>query len=112
MKKIFIVITLCVAAVMSLQADRITSTAIACPDMEAFRKIKAFDNEQGNKELYIMQQGCSVLTPNDKIHVIDPEQTVHGRFYRIQLERTNEILYIKKNYVKVEQSGSGNIFKF
>jgi hypothetical protein len=53
-----------------------------------------------------------VLTPQDKIHVLSPEQLTHGMFVRVQLDRTNEILYVKKKYVKIEQSGSGNILKF
>ncbi len=111
MKKRVILTTLFVAA-LQLQADRITSTAIACPDMEAFKKIKTYSADQGNKELYIMQQGCVVLTPKEKIHVLDTENMPHGMFVRIQLERTNEILYVKKKYVKIEQSGKGNVFRF
>ncbi len=101
----------CLAA-LQLQADKITSTAIACPDMEAFKKIKAYRDESGNKELYIMQQGCVVLTPKEKIHVLEPDRRTHGMFLRVQVDRTNEVMYVHKKYVKVEQSGSGNVFKF
>jgi hypothetical protein len=110
MKRTILLCTILLAAV-SLQADRITSTAIACPTMEAFRALKKMPPDE-NRELYIMKQGCVVLTPKDKIHVIEPDHATHGRFLRIQLERTNETMYVNKNYVKVEQSGKGNIFRF
>jgi hypothetical protein len=96
------------------QADRIIATAVACPDMEAFKRISEIrsNDKIANKELYVMQQGCQVLTPNDKISVIDPEHRVHGEFVRILVDKTNDILYIRARYLKIEQSGSGNIFKF
>ena len=100
------------ALTTTLCADRIKTTAIACPDMAAFKRIKALKESTENKELFIMQQGCVVLSPKDKIHVIDPENPVHGMFLRIQIDRTNETMYIRKNYVKVEQSGRGNVFRF
>jgi len=111
MKRLTILFAGLAFAALSLQADRITSTAIACPTMEAFRALKSMPANE-NRELYIMQQGCAVLTPKDKIHVIEPEHSTHGRFLRIQVDRTNETMYVNKNYVKIEQSGRGNIFSF
>ncbi|GEM_PF-1639657 len=99
-------------AATQLPADRITSTTVACPTMEAFRKIREHADTGGNKELYIMQQGCVVLTPKDKIHVIDPDRKMHGMFLKVQIEHSGEILYVQKSHVKVEQAGTGNIFRF
>jgi len=112
MKRFSLFVLALLTAAVSLPADRITTTAIACPTMEAFRKIHEYIDTSGNKELFIMQQGCVVLTPKDKIHVIDPQNKVHGMFLRVQIDRINEIMYVKKNYVKVEQAGTGNILRF
>ncbi|WP_456451260.1 hypothetical protein [Hydrogenimonas sp.] len=112
MKRFSLFASALLTAAVSLPADRITTTAIACPTMEAFKKIHNYQDTSENKELFIMQQGCVVLTPKDKIHVIDPEHKTHGMFLKIQVDRTNEIMYVRKNYVKVEQAGTGNILRF
>ncbi|WP_457597302.1 hypothetical protein [Hydrogenimonas sp.] len=112
MTKMWRWVLLALLATGSLWADKVKTTAVACPTMEAFEKIRAYHDDTASKELYIMQQGCTVLTPNDKIRVIDPEKRVHGTYVKVQVDRTNEILYVNARYIKIEQAGSGNILRF
>ena len=97
---------------VAVQADRIKSTTIACPDIKTFEEIEQKEGDFKNKNLYLMQKGCVVLTPKDKIHILEPDSNCCGIYYRIQIDATNDIMYVRKYNVYVEQSGTGNIFRF
>ncbi len=97
---------------LAAQADRIQSTTVACPDVKTLERLERMDGSFKDKNLYILQHGCAVLTPEDKIHVLAPDDTCCGLYYRIQVDKTGDIMYVKKFSVYVEQSGSGNILKF
>ena len=99
------------ALAAALQADRIKSTTVACPDVKTLEALETMEGSFKDKNLYILQHGCVVLTPKDKIHVLAPDDTCCGLYYRIQVDATNDIMYVKKFSVYVEQS-SGNIFRF
>ncbi len=96
---------------VALQADRIKSTTVACPDVKTLEALENMDGSFQDKNMYILKNGCVVLTPKDKIHVLAPDNTCCGLYYRIQIDATNDIMYVKKFSVLVEQPGTGNIFK-
>ena len=98
--------------VLSAQADRIKSTTIACPDVKTLEALEQMEGDFKNKNLLLMQKGCIVLTPKDKIHILEPDSNCCGIYYRIKIDATNDIMYVKKFSVQVEQAGTGNIFKF
>ncbi len=101
-----------VASVVTLQADRIRSTTIACYDTKTLQDVLSRVDRYKNNDLKLMQRGCKVLGPKDKIHVLAPDSNCCGIFYRIQVDKTNDIMYVRKIDVKVEQAGTGNIFRF
>ena len=101
-----------VSLAVGLQADRIKSTTVACPDVKTLETLENMDGSFKDKNLYILRHGCVVLTPRDKIHVLEPDENCCGIYYRIQIDATNDIMYVKKFSVYVEQPGTGNIFKF
>ncbi len=111
MKRWIVFLTAMVMAV-ALQADRIKSTTVACPDVKTLEALENMDGSFQDKNMYILKNGCVVLTPKDKIHVLAPDNTCCGLYYRIQIDATNDIMYVKKFSVYVEQAGKGNIFKF
>jgi len=97
---------------VTLQADKVRSTTIACYDTKTLVDVLSRVGKYKNDELKLMQRGCKVVGPKDKIHVLAPDSNCCGIFYRIQLDKTNDIMYIRKIDVKVEQAGTGNIFRF
>ena len=97
---------------LSVQADRIRSTTIACPDVETLETLENMEGDFKDKNLFLMQKGCVVLTPKDKIHVLAPDKSCCGIYARVQIDKTGEIMYIRKLDIYIEQSGTGNIFKF
>ncbi|WP_201352755.1 hypothetical protein [Hydrogenimonas urashimensis] len=97
---------------LNLQADRIRSTTIACSDTKTLQKVLSEVGEYKKRNLQLMQMGCKVLSPDDKIHILEPDSNCCGIFYRIQVEKSNDIMYVRKLDVIVEQAGTGNILKF
>ena len=100
-----------VAMAVGAQADRVKNTTVACPTVKELETLENMDGSFQEKNLYILKHGCVVLTPKDKIHVLAPDDTCCGPYYRIQIDATNDIMYVKKFSVYVEQS-TGNVFKF
>ncbi|BDY13588.1 hypothetical protein HCR_19000 [Hydrogenimonas cancrithermarum] len=96
----------------ALHADRIKSTTVACPTVEILEGLEKSDADFKEKNFYIMQQGCVVLTPKDKIHVLSPDASCCGKYLRISIDRTNDIMYVNKYDVFVEQGGTKNILRF
>jgi hypothetical protein len=92
-------------------ADRVKNTTVACPTVKELETLENMDGSFRDKNMYILKHGCVVLTPKDKIHVLAPDDTCCGLYYRIQIDATNDIMYVKKFSVYVEQS-TGNVFKF
>ena len=112
-RKIAVMLGLVLALAVSVaQADRIRSTTVACPDVKTLEKLEHLGGDFKDKNLFILRHGCVVLTPKDKIHVLAPDNSCCGLYYRIQVDATNDIMYVKKFSVQVEQAGTGNIFKF
>ena len=97
---------------LSVQADRIRATTVACADVKTLEKLEHLGGDFKDKNLFILRHGCVVLTPKDKIHVLAPDNTCCGLYYRIQVDATDDIMYVKKFSVQVEQAGTGNVFRF
>jgi len=94
-----------------LWADRLRSTTVACPDVKTLKALERLSGDFKAKNLFILQHGCKVLTPKDAIHVLEPDDTCCGVYYRIQVDASGDILYVKKFSVIVEQSDS-NVIRF
>ena len=105
------VLTLLLGA-LSAQADRIRATTVACADVKTLEKLEHLGGDFKDKNLFILRHGCVVLTPKDKIHVLAPDNSCCGLYYRIQVDATDDIMYVKKFSVQVEQAGTGNVFRF
>ncbi len=97
---------------MNLYADRIVSTTVACPSVEALEKLQNSDMDFKEKNLFLMQEGCRVLTPKEKIHVLTPTAACCGKYLRISIDKTSDIMYVDKGSVYVEQPGDKNILRF
>jgi len=110
MRKILLTMVAFLAA--SALADRIKSTTVACPSVETLKRLEESDAGFTEKSLYIMEKGCVVLTPREKIHVLTPDASCCGLYLRISVERTNDIMYVNKADVAIEQSGTKNILRF
>lgn len=98
--------------VSQASADKIKSSTVACPDVESLEKLTQMKGDYNDKNMYILKHGCKVLTPKDKIHVLAPDDKCCGLYYRIQIDDTNDIMYVGKFSVQVEQAGTKNILKF
>ena len=97
---------------LSAQADRIKSTTVACPSVETLQTLEKSRADFKDKNLFLMKKGCLVLTPGDKIHVLTPTAACCGRYERISIDATNDIMYVDKSAVYVEQPGDKNILRF
>ncbi|WP_456381072.1 hypothetical protein [Hydrogenimonas sp.] len=110
--KRWMVFLMAMVMAVAVQADRIKSTTVACPDVKTLEALEEMDGNFRDKNMYILKNRCVVLTPRDKIHVLAPDDTCCGLYYRIQIDATNDIMYVKKFSVHVEQAGTGNVFRF
>ncbi len=110
MKRVFLIVL--VAGLSCLNADRIKSTTVACPTVEALEKLEKSDADFRQKNLFLMQEGCRVLTPKDKIHVLTPTAACCGKYLRISIDKSNDIMYVDKDSVHIEQPGDKNILRF
>ncbi|WP_457598084.1 hypothetical protein [Hydrogenimonas sp.] len=107
-----ILLTLVLFLSIPVLADRIKSTTVACPSVETLQRLEESEAGFTEKNLYIMQNKCVVLTPKEKIHVLSPDASCCGVYLRISVERTNDIMYVNKADVAIEQSGTKNILRF
>jgi hypothetical protein len=99
-------------AVTTLFADKIVSTTVACPSVEALEKLQNSDMDFKEKNLFLMREGCRVLAPKEKIHVLTPTAACCGKYLRISIDKTSDIMYVDKGSVYVEQPGDKNILRF
>jgi len=110
LKFLFLVLTL----VSALAADQITKKTLACPDMVKLTKAPVGeDKDPLDLEMYMVANGCVVLTKMDKIQAIgyDPRNS-QEIYQQIVLKKTGEVMYILRSVILVEQGGKKGQLRF
>lgn len=95
-----------------IMGDYIKDMAVACPQIESLKLIVKVEAEGGDVHKFLFNHACRVLDKQQKIQVLNANEPIEGKYLRILVPKTNEILYINQSRVQVEQSGDRNIFRF
>lgn len=81
-------------------ADKIAYTSVICPELEAFKEIKANKDNALELNQHIVNNNCEMIESKEKINVINQ---MEGDYFLIYVGKYNKNFYIKKNNVILEQ---------
>jgi len=100
----------------ALLADKVLVNSIGCSDIDAVLGLNKDDAKDSLKLVqYAAKNNCTVLSPKDKIEVLDKEvsHSTHNLvFTLIKLKDTGKQLYVYKKNIFIERSGDKNKLKF
>jgi hypothetical protein len=106
---------LAVALMMvTLNADRIKITSMACPTMEPFKDIPEETLKDEIKlTSYAFEHGCRILMARESVETLgDDPRNDQSQFTLIRHKESGEELIIRRKNVDIEQPGRKNEFRF
>ena len=96
-----------------LLADKVIVKAIACPSIDIIKKSSQYVDDFIALNKYAITNGCKSLNSQDLIEAIDYDTaSKKSIFIKILDKRTGNILYVKRQYIQIEQPGKKNNFRF
>ena len=101
-------------AVLSLFADSVKVTTLACPTPKLLKSIERSVDMSDSMQIerYAIAHSCKVLDRQSKIRVIDYPKNIHATMLKVQLLQSGELLYTYSKNLAIEHSEDKNIMKF
>ena len=110
MKKIFSVL---IALSSIVLADKVMVETIACPSLSIIKGSGAYTDDIMALNQYAIANGCKFIGSKDSIKAIDYDPaTGKSIFIKILLKNSGDVLYVKRQHIRIEQPGKKNSFRF
>jgi len=93
--------------------DYMVKKSLACPSIDLIKNAPRTQGDSGlDITFYSISNNCLIVSKKDKVKAIDFVAGSKVMFQAIIYESTGQKLYVLKNNMMIEQSGTKNIFKF
>lgn len=109
MKYILVLLVL----ITSSYGDYMLKKSLACPSVLKIKNAPRTAGESGlDITFYSIANDCLIVSKQDKLKAIDYIADSKVKFQSIVHEATGKKLYVVKENMIIEQSGTNNIFRF
>ena len=108
----FFIISLLI--VVHIYADKVNKKTIGCPTIEQVQKISLIDVDDALAlDMYVIANSCVLISKGENVEALgyDPRNSKE-LFQKVLYKKTNDILFLLRSSLTIEQGGKKSTYRF